>query len=375
MNRGVRYWGGMILLAAGLSAGLFASLMRKSGSSQDHVPIVQSRAQAAVTVQICAECHAEIVASFASAPHGRTLHRGDEPEILARFAGRSFQFPGSSTRIEFHADAGKLSLTSSTFAQSLPVDWIFGSGTHAQTPLILWNDARGQTSAIEHSVSWYAGGQIAATLGMDGLKASVGGEALGRHWGTAETANCFGCHATYVPAQEGQIDFDHLQPNIGCVRCHFDAATHARGMAGGAETKPIERFAALTPAESVFRCGECHRRAGELGGELKADDPTIVRFASVGLPQSPCFQRQAEVTLANGKPARLDCTTCHDPHRPTEQDWRNHTRVCLECHDSAQGRAIDCTHAPRTENCLKCHMPAVPSNDFLNFTDHWIRVR
>jgi hypothetical protein len=223
-------------------------------------------------------------------------------------------------------------------------------------------------------VSWYPSGELGVTLGMDVLHEPTGLSALGHHWPPAETANCFGCHCTYVPTVEGKIQFDHLEPNIGCVRCHTDTQQHLTDVDHDRETT-IERLSSLAPVEAVDRCGECHRRASELGGEIRSDDRTIVRFAPVGLVQSSCFQQQQEVILADGKPARLVCTTCHNPHGPAQHDWRSHVAVCLQCHDRSQGRAKDCKVAPRDENCLPCHMPAVPANPQIQFTDHWIRVR
>jgi hypothetical protein len=112
-----------------------------------------------------------------------------------------------------------------------------------------------------------------------------------------------------------------------------------------------------------------------MGGPITPDDRTIVRFAPVGLVQSPCFLRQDEVRLDSGTPARLDCATCHDPHRPSSRDPQAHIAVCLNCHDEARGRAADCSVAVRGDNCLACHMPPVAMNEHLHFTDHWIRVR
>lgn len=337
-------------------------------------PAVFSAATTRGDPQRCAECHAEITDQFSLAPHSRTLHPGTSAEAIERFAGRSFQRADSGVSFQYHQHDGEVRLATAAYPRELPLTWLFGSGTHAQTPLITWTDDDGRTAAIEHAVSWYPPGDLGVTLGADTLTDTTGVNALGRHWRAAETANCFGCHSTYVPVESGRIDFHRLIPNISCARCHVDTQRHLDEVDRDRPVS-IERLSSLSPMEAVDRCGECHRRASEMGGEIEPDNPTIVRFAPVGLVQSPCFQKQADVKLDNGEPARLDCATCHDPHRPAIHDWQHHAAVCRTCHANTPGHAPECSSATLTGNCLPCHMPQVPSNPHLKFTDHWIRIR
>jgi hypothetical protein len=322
----------------------------------------------------CAECHSDITDDFALAPHSRTLQRVSNPELLKNFAGREFQHPNSKNIFKYQHSGDELTVHTSAYGRDLPIDWIFGSGTHARTPLMTWTDLDGNTSGLEHCVSWYPGDELGVTLGMENLKDQVGIFALGAPRSPAETINCFGCHSTFIPTRAKKIHFDKIEPGIGCVRCHWNANQHADEMEHDWEST-IEKISRLTPTESVDRCGECHRRADEMDGPILASDDSLPRFASVGLVQSPCFKQQADVTLADGTIARLDCTSCHDPHQPASHDWKVHTAVCLNCHDAGHDRAIDCTQATRKDNCLTCHMPKLPANEYLNFTDHWIRVR
>ncbi len=336
-------------------------------------PIVLS-SHTGTSQQQCAECHSDITDSIHLAPHSRTLQRADNRELIQRFAGREFQHPHSKALFRYYEEDGKLMVNSKAYGRELQIDWLFGSGTHAQTPLIIWENDDGTTSGVEHSVSWYPDGQLAETLGSDENEDQLGLFAMGASRSPAETVNCFGCHSTSIPNTDSRIHFDQIEGGIGCVRCHWNTQDHVRAMNAGGEPS-IESFSKMTPIEAVDRCGECHRRADEMDGVISPKDESIVRFASVGLVQSPCFQKQHEVTLDNGQPARFDCTSCHDPHRPTSHDWRVHVDVCISCHDEAHEKAVDCTQATREENCLKCHMPQIPANENLKFTDHWIRVR
>ncbi len=321
----------------------------------------------------CAECHADILRNYSQAPHARTLTRATDESVLYEFAGKRFRREDTGVDFQYERENGQLVLSTSAFSRKLPIDWIFGSGTHARTPLITWTDANQQTSSLEHCVSAYPDGSLGTTLGMDELQESAGILALGHPRSPSETLNCFGCHCSHVAVQEDRIVVDAIQPGISCSRCHWDSERHANEMENDLEPT-TERLTQLTPLESVDRCGECHRRADEMGARLDPADKTLARFASVGLIQSQCFVQQATVPPEAGVTTRLDCTSCHDPHRPARRDWQFHTTVCLSCHDQAHLKAVDCTVASRTENCLTCHMPRVSSGEHLEFTDHWIRI-
>jgi hypothetical protein len=327
------------------------------------------------TQQRCAECHSEVVESFATTPHSRTLRRAIDESVLGKFAGQSYTNPRNHSTFSFEVRDGRLWVSPSSYGRDLPVDWIFGSGTHALTPLVMFPVEGLGIRPLELGVSWYPGRGLDATLDRENPDAA-GLASLGAFHMTTELAACFGCHSTRLPLDaQQQIRFDLIEPNLGCARCHFDADRHEREQLDNGQGA-IENLTQLSPLDAVNRCGECHRRAAEQDpAAIREHDPSIDRFASVGLVQSPCFLRQAEVTLEGNVPARMDCVTCHDPHRPASKDWRHYTASCLKCHDAAHGRSKDCPVAAREDNCLTCHMPPRQVNPYLSFTDHWIRVR
>ena len=332
-----------------------------------------------VTGQACRNCHADVHDAHAAAPHGRTLMRMKTPDDRQILSGRQWRRPDTGVEYEYEVSGQQLLLRSSATIGSRPVTWLVGSGRHARTPLLTWIDADGRTAAIEHSVSLYPDGDLGTTLEMEVVKESLGLPALGNYRSCSETANCFGCHSTIVPVHDGQVLEDQITPGVGCIRCHQDAEKHALAMERGEEFIG-ERLTLLSPREAVDRCGECHRRADELGGQLHPENPTLVRFASVGLVQSLCFRKQPHGadTPGNADDAhaagRLDCTTCHSPHAETDARWQTHTAVCLRCHHMASEKnTFDCPQASPSDNCLECHMKKVSFGERLKFTDHWIR--
>src|SRR5262249_14404632 len=123
-----------------------------------------------------------------------------------------------------------------------------------------------------------------------------------------------------------------------------------------------------TPAQRLALCAECHGA----DGSIPEADPEFVRFQATTLTFSRCFQ---------ASDGRLECSTCHDPHRDLGAPPSHYIARCLRCHTPPGSKPAGdfvaksiCPVNPR-DDCLRCHMPvsrnAVPHTDF---TDHHIRV-
>ncbi len=114
-------------------------------------------------------------------------------------------------------------------------------------------------------------------------------------------------------------------------------------------------------------CSSCHAS----DGTFPPTDPQFVRFQSTTLPFSKCY------TASNGK---LDCVTCHDPHRPVETSPAFYEAKCLSCHGTHPGGAADgfrrvACPVNASSDCLKCHMPRIEEvAPHTSFTDHHIRA-
>ncbi|EMI16792.1 C-type cytochrome precursor- periplasmic heme binding protein [Rhodopirellula maiorica SM1] len=346
----------------------------------------------------CAECHSGIVADFATAPHSNTLRRGNDPAMLSAFAGQSVEIDGR--QFSFSVEQDELWFKSNDLDYRRRVDWVFGSGRHALTPVSL--DAEGSTQLF---VSSYADGQLRTTPGASAVNSSP--LRLGNYQAAADTRRCFGCHVSRLPAendfgrpQHCELEMDSDSPsdaakgsasvtlpdndcmiaNLDCSRCHFGAAEHARS---GGSLPLLQGWSKLTPLESINRCGECHRRADEMKSyEISVDQTHLVRFAPVGLAMSRCFQ-VANAAENAGRYPRMDCITCHDPHLPSRTEPEFFEAICRDCHtsppqDSASQshpitEVVTCSQQPADSACLSCHMPMTDFAPGLRFTDHWIR--
>ena len=88
---------------------------------------------------------------------------------------------------------------------------------------------------------------------------------------------------------------------------------------------------------------------------------------------------------------KLDCVTCHDPHRNVQTSSSYYEAKCLSCHSGAarprdgqtrsQAASLSDSLTPAVcpinplKGCIGCHMPLVKNVvPHSAFTDHFIRV-
>lgn len=336
-------------------------------------------AQAPAPTSRCAECHRQEADSLATAPHSMTLQSGSSKEMLRLFDGLKFLDPvDRSITDQFTVENQHLWRRNSAFPDPLPIDWVLGSGHHARTPVTVRHTATGSTELLQHRISWYPDVGLDLTLGSSSESSPTAGwHGLGTRLNPAETAECFGCHSTWLPETGGNPDLTRIVPGVQCTRCHLGGNAHLTAMQTGSPDSRMERWADLSPLDSIRRCGECHRRDDHFTPrELRPDNKLLIRFAPVGLSQSRCFISQGDVSGQEpGHSQRLDCMTCHNPHRPAETRAEFYIARCQACHDPQSSRAIHCSARNTSQHCLECHMPKVEVQPHLRFTDHWIRKR
>ena len=330
-----------------------------------------------VAMQACAECHAKEVGEFKNAPHNQTLRTPLEIDARQFFGNQTVRIGDVESTWSLRRPGHSLWLNSSAYPSAIQVDWLFGSGSHAITPVSLNLDADGRTGLIEHHVSWYPDAGLAATLGVtDSHQTTAGIKAVGECLRHPEAIECFGCHATHLPIRDGQLIQSEIMPGVQCARCHVQTHEHVAAMKNGTHETFMDDWKRLSPLESINRCGECHRRADQMtADELTPTNKLLIRFAPVGISQSACFQQQDAVKAVLGSTKPFNCTFCHDPHQPASRDVNFYVNRCLECHGSQPGQASLCRSQPMTSQCLSCHMPPVEVQKHLRFTDHWIRIR
>jgi len=160
------------------------------------------------------------------------------------------------------------------------------------------------------------------------------GEWVFYHKGEKKPYSCGKCHTTgYVKAgnQDGLpgIKGSWAFPGVQCEACHGPGKAHART---GDKTK-------IKINRSSASCGVCHSRG----------DTTVI-------PAKKGFIRHHEQfneMLAAGH-ARLNCVSCHSPHKPARFGVRTD---CSTCHAVQAKEYKNSTMNKAGVTCVDCHMP------------------
>jgi hypothetical protein len=168
------------------------------------------------------------------------------------------------------------------------------------------------------------------------------------------------CHTTSYQIQNQQIV--NVRPNVGCQNCHGPGRAHVIAVSEG-NPGNYAGFTQQSATSEIQLCGKCHRLPDDPEVKVEVNSKKIIRFQSVGLLQSACFQRSNDT---------LRCSTCHDPHEPVVREAAHYVSRCLDCHSKPPSAV--CPVSPQT-GCIDCHMPAIDIHRGIKFHDHWIRVR
>jgi len=105
----------------------------------------------------------------------------------------------------------------------------------------------------------------------------------------------------------------------------------------------------------------------QMGGGMGL--PTV-RFPAYRLQNSRCWRNDL----------RIQCTACHDPHKPLVREASAYDDKCLACHATAGATQASAGKPGKacptaTKDCATCHMPKYDFPDVHHkFTDHDIRV-
>jgi len=140
-----------------------------------------------------------------------------------------------------------------------------------------------------------------------------------------------------------------ISKGITCEECH-GAGAHLYGARG---------------AGMPSNCERCHQRFAWNPDEAKKDPqhPFSVFFKSKG-PSCGTEGSQAYNTAHYEKGIR--CSTCHDPHEVTANDWRDSYTVsglkkqCEDCH-ADQAAFFSQNEIHGANKCTSCHMPNMMS--------------
>ncbi len=154
--------------------------------------------------------------------------------------------------------------------------------------------------------------------------------------------NCGSCHTTgfssdghqgELPGISGTWVFEGIQ----CERCH-----------GGGGSRHVNFRESLPKFQSSDLCGDCHYR-----GVRKTSSP----FPTTILAKAPFIAHHEQyneyIATRHYQNARMECITCHDPHRKSSESIRV---TCEECHKDVATTFSSSTMARAGVTCNDCHM-------------------
>lgn len=351
-----------------------------------------SRLASFVGDAVCAECHAEIAASYARSGMSRSW-QAIEPSLLEDLPEPStVRHPQSGYSYRIVVEDGRVfqeeSRNSGDAVHRLRREarFLVGSGTHAQAMV-----AEENGYLTQMPLAWFSGSFE--------WKLNPGFELSNRRFDRPILSGCISCHGTSVPHDPPTRNRYALPipDGIGCERCHGSGRDHVDfWMAPKGEpadtASTIVNPARLTPAEANDVCFQCHLqgdvsiyppkgdassyRPGERLSEhrldflIAADKPESFGVAShaARMIRSRCYLESDR---------NLTCIHCHDPHRPVSDVPQEFFDArCATCHQPEScSRPVDDAVQKDAFGCVKCHMPqrGTREGQHLVFTDHWIR--
>lgn len=357
----------------------------------------------------CADCHAEIVASYARTGMAQALRpmegidlSGLEPVPDAR-SGFRYHFEGSGagariveqwfdregsprpdTRLEvplrFAIGAG---IFDTAFAAELGGQWWFA-------PLEL--------------ISAHDGVERHAQLSPKHMHKP------GLRFTSPVPDDCLACHTERLPERKYPPSAVPAKPwtprGIGCAGCHLGGPEHVawreaelEGRALGGQD-PLLAPSRMSVEQRVSLCARCHMQGdarvalepGLVGLPppgcdlltanavfIGAGDTDEIGFVSAGerMLESRCF----EESFRSAKP--MTCESCHDPHRTLFEpaETKRVRAACLRCHvaegEPPSGRSPACSlpfGERGAKDCVDCHMRKTPVFDVWGVRIHDHRI-
>ncbi len=343
----------------------------------------------------CARCHREIAASYARTGMGQSFFKPASANAIEHYKAAEYYHALSDSHYAMAIRNGQYfqrrwqldARGNQINVEELRIDYVMGSGNHARS--YLHRTERGML--IELPLGWYPdqGGKWAMVPGSDTPHPQT------RRF---VSYKCMFCHNAYpnIPAANRApgsepVFLGELPEGIDCQRCHGPGREHVR-TAGRAGIVNPDR---LSPERRMEACLQCHLEttSGRIPAVLQRFNrgtfsyipgQPLVDFAisfdhSPGTGHEAKFEavssvyrlRQSRCFLESG--GKLECATCHDPHRIPrgEEAVRQYSAVCVQCHASAHPAGVTATAA----DCITCHMPKRRVDDAprVIMTDHLIQ--
>jgi hypothetical protein len=258
--------------------------------------------------------------------------------------------------------------------QREPFDIVIGSGRKGQSYLY-WSSAK----LFQLPVSYY-------TV-LDSWCNSPGYRTDTILFNRRVLSYCLECHSTYAkaayssPGDPGDsFDPGQIIYGIDCEKCHGPGAEHVayhKRHPGEITGMAIINARLLSRQQRLDACALCHSGAraplkpafsfttGDTLEHFSLPEYSGDNVASLDvhanqyglLTSSKCFRL-----------SQMDCSSCHNVHVNEVNSPALFSQKCMTCHNAATHSTCTMKPAPGlvlSDNCIDCHMPALPSQKIL----------
>lgn len=319
---------------------------------------------------VCLQCHREIAESHWQTAHFKSSAISDSSNVMGSF-NKGENHYDLNEHIAFRMVKKQGNMFQEAFTKkdgqniySLKFDMTIGSGNKGQSYLSWMGNG-----LYQQQISYYAPTDRWINSPMYPKGRFVKPRPV--------VQKCIGCHATFAETfsnhpQDNRYKKNQMVLGIDCERCHGPAAKHVDYHRDHPEIKDafdIGKFSNLNRQQRLDACALCHSGLDEktTNGALKFDFGDVLVHANTGVPddaeldvhgnqyglltQSECFK----------KSEKMDCTTCHNPHKNERGDSVKFNAICIGCHSSGKKECAKKKNPLDRDDCIKCHMPVSPS--------------
>lgn len=365
---------------------------KKSNSNSVLTYLNHSDSARYVGMQVCGTCHADKLETFIHTGMGLSFDSATQSKSKAHFGSMSlvydsvldyFYYPYWKSD-QFFIDEFRLQNGDTIHKRSERIDYIVGSGQHTNSHLLYRNGY-----LFQAPITFYTQKQK-----WDLAPGFEHGN--NSRFTRIIDDECMGCHNSMpVLSPTDERNFQRIGRGIDCERCHGPGSVHVNKRLSGASSmegvdRTIVNPSDLSWERQIDLCQRCHLQGNNVlkpGKRFEDFRPGMVLkdVFEVYLPEydgaqsgfkmanhsdrlqmSACFKSSNQP----GKPLRLTCITCHNPHvsvRETRMSVFNST--CINCHHS------NCTEREyerlKVQNsCVTCHMPGSSAEDIPHVSVH-----
>jgi hypothetical protein len=325
----------------------------------------------------CITCHKSIYDSYASTAHHNTSRPAADSTILGSFQppANNFNFTNGMNVIMESRDSGlyQAAYLNGKLQELHRFEIAIGSGRKAQTYLYFKGDQYFQLplSYLVSAHNWAN---------------SPGFPASHPRFDRVVNTACFGCH-TSMAAVKGikaqgvsyteQFEKGQVIYGIDCERCHGPAAEHVSFHTEHPQEKQarfITRIDTLKNQRKLDMCAVCHSglkapiqpvfnfRPGSALKDYFYPDLSRPNVAELDIHGTQYQLFTASQCFIQSKD--MNCSSCHNPHATERTNMQVFSQRCMNCHSEANHNFCKLSTMPAAtlaQNCIDCHMPALPS--------------